>query len=293
MSFLTTRLLAAAFLPVCSSATNAQETAPAQSVSAVSAPANTALDEALQRLQLPGITINVEERAVDVTSRVVLRHGTLELIACTPDTKVHESILAIEAKPSHVHTALLLMGATPGTPAMMQPINEDQTIFRPIPPSGDLIDVYLILPGDNGQPVERPISDFLVMRDDDDFAFHFPDKDPEEPKKFPTHSFIFAGSHLIGEEGAKRYMADTSGHVITITTFGDELLCLPGFHEHANEALMWQVAADDLPALEAEVILRLRPQRPEPRNEPPTAPDGDPDETQEAPANPPGDPTSG
>ena len=234
---------------------------------------NAALVEALAQLQLPGITINVEEWSVDVTSHVVLKTGTLELIACTPDTKVHESIIAVEAKPSHIHTALLLLGAKPGTPAMMKPMDEDQTIFRPIPPSGDLVDVYLLIPGEDGGLEERPISDFLELRDDDEFAFDQPEKAGQQ-KKFSTHSFLFAGSHLVGEEGEQqRYLADISGHVITITTFGDELLCLPGFHEHANEALMWQVAADGLPELEAEVILRLRPQL-----KPPPAADSDPEE---------------
>jgi len=68
--------------------------------------------------------MNIEERCVDVESSVCLRHGLLELIVCTKGTKEHESIIMIEAKPSHIHTALLLLGAVPGNPAMRKPIDE-------------------------------------------------------------------------------------------------------------------------------------------------------------------------
>ena len=60
-------------------------------------------------------------------------------------------------------------------------------------------------------------------------------------------------------EGPRQYLCDTNGNVISISTFGDELLCLPGFHENANGALMWQVDGEKLPALDSKITLRLRP----------------------------------
>jgi hypothetical protein len=47
--------------------------------------------------------------------------------------------------------------------------------------------------------------------------------------------------------------------VISIATFGDELLCLPEVHSQDNDALMWQVNATNLPAVGSNVTLRLRP----------------------------------
>jgi hypothetical protein len=57
-------------------------------------------------------------------------------------------------------------------------------------------------------------------------------------------------------------LSDQSGNVISIATFGDELLCLPAIHSQNNEALMWQVNATNLPAVGSNVTLRLRPQLP-------------------------------
>jgi hypothetical protein len=57
----------------------------------------------------------------------------------------------------------------------------------------------------------------------------------------------------------RRSLADGSGDVISLSTFGDEVLCLPDVHGHANGGLMWEVDPTPLPALETKVTLRLRP----------------------------------
>ncbi len=214
-------------------------------------------EEALKKLKLPGVEINLKERCVDVASTVVLSEGALELIACTKDTKEHEAIIRIEAVPKHVHTALLLIGARPGSPAMRKAVDKEATRWIDLPPSGGPVDVFLVLPDMEGKMVERPINDFIVAND------HESTEAAEDAKKerFPTHTFVFAGSILDGEEGGPRqYIADSSGNVISITTFGDELLCLSDFHDNANGALMWQIDSDQIPAVGTKVTLRLRPQ---------------------------------
>ena len=167
-------------------------------------------------------------------------------------------IIMVDAKPSHIHTALLLLGAKPGNPAMRKPIDEEGTRFIDLPPRGAPVDVFLVVADAAGKSVERPISEFIEPAERED---GFGGAADEEDGKFPTHTFVFAGSILFGEgEGPRRYLADQSGSVISISTFGDELLCLPGIHGHLNGMLMWQVRAGEIPALDSKVILRLRPQ---------------------------------
>ncbi len=214
---------------------------------------------ALRKLDMPGVRINLEEWSVDVESRVCLKEGLLELIACTKDSKEHESIVMIEARPSHVHTALLLLGAQAGNPAMQQAVDPEKTRFRFIPPSGGKVDVSLVIKNSEGKQEEKPVSEFIMRARGYD-GIEEPDA-PENAEKFPTHTFLFAGSVLIGEgDGPSRYLCDQSGNVISITTFGDELLCLDGMHDHSNESLIWEVDGEKLPELDAKVILRLRPQ---------------------------------
>jgi hypothetical protein len=194
---------------------------------------------------------------VDVASTVCLGQGALELIACTKDTKEHEAIIMIEAVPKHVHTALLLIGARPGSPAMRKPIDKEGTRWMDVPPSGGPVDVSLVFPDKEGKIVERPISDFIVANDDESN----PAAQGDKQERFPTNTFLFAGSILHGEkDGPRQYLCDTSGNVISIATFGDELLCLSGVHDEANGHLMWQIDNTHLPAVGTKVTLRLRPQ---------------------------------
>ena len=216
------------------------------------------LREAIDRLKLPGVKINLERKSVDVEATVSLQAGLLELIACTKDTKEHESILRVDAKPSHVHAALLLLGAKPGNPAMRRMTEEDPPRFIDIPPRGQPIEVFLVFGEEPDK--EHPISDFLIPSDEQGGAVG----GTEEPAEaFPTHTFLFAGSILHTEgEGPRTYIADQTGSVISISTFGDELLCLEGFHDQANEALMWQANHEKLPEVGTKVILRMRPREP-------------------------------
>lgn len=210
------------------------------------------MESALQKLQLPGVRINLAERCVDVASEICLGEGMLELVACTRDTKEHESIVVIKARPMHIHTALLLLGAKPGNPAIHKPAPGDGTRWISVPPQGGRVKVCLVLKNQKGELVERPIRDFIAPAD--------PAGTDREGKEFPTDTFLFAGSHLVVEgEGPRAYLSDRSGNVISIATFGDELLCLPDVHSHQNGALVWQVDKTHLPEVGTEVTLRLRP----------------------------------
>ncbi|MEX1113613.1 MAG: YdjY domain-containing protein [Akkermansiaceae bacterium] len=220
------------------------------------------LKATLEKLVLPGVKINLEQWSADVESSVCLQEGLLELIACTRDTKEHESVLRVEAKPSHIHTALLLLGARPGSPAQQQAIDPEMTRFRSVPPSGSPVDVFIVQKDEKGLENEQPISEFIVRARGYD-GTEETEVEAAKREKFPTHTFLFAGSVLVPDgDGPRRYVADETGSVITISTFGDELLCLSGFHGQDNESLVWEVDGEKMPALGTKVILRLRPQRP-------------------------------
>lgn len=218
---------------------------------------NSPATAAVGKLKFPGIAINLEERCVDVEAAVCLRRGLLELVACTKGTKEHESIVAIAARPMHIHAALLLLGAKPGSPATRQQLGAQAGRWIDVPPHGGPVDVSLVLKGEEGGMVEHPISDFIAPSRRRSAA----PASVDQEARFPTHTFLFAGSVLHGDgPGPRRYLSDESGNVISLATFGDELLCLPAMHSQDNDALMWQVDAAKLPEVGANVILRLRPQ---------------------------------
>lgn len=217
-----------------------------------------ALEDALSKLKLPGVMINLAEHCVDVDASVCLAEGALELIACTKDSKEHEAIVAVDAKAMHIHTALLLLGSKSGNPAMRKLLDGEKGRWIDVPPSGGEVDVFLVFKNSEGTMAEHPISDFIERCGEDSDAVGGNAADPKI--RFPTHTFLFAGSHLVdGGSGPRRYLSDESGNVISLVTFGDEMLCLTDFHSQENGALMWEVDPTDLPPLDSRVILRLRP----------------------------------
>ena len=238
---------------------------PANRPGAAAGATNPAAPTPLEKLRFPGVTLNVEERCVDLEGSVCLHRGALELVACSKGTKEHESIVAIAAKPMHVHAALLLLGAKPGSPATREPLGDPPVRWLDVPPKGGPVDVFLVLQGDGGKWVEHPISAFIVPA-----RSRSGDAAEGNPKhRFPTHTFVFAGSVLQDNgPGPRRYLCDESGNLISLSTFGDEVLCLPAIHSQENEALPWQVNPTLLPPVGSNVILRLRPQ-PVPTAKPP------------------------
>ncbi|MBI1371771.1 MAG: hypothetical protein GC159_03295 [Phycisphaera sp.] len=245
-------MVLSAWLGPTASASNPSE--PAK----VSAPRDAESD----RVEFPGVIIDLKNKCVDIEASVCLDRGPLELIACTRGTKEHESIVSINARPKHVHLGLLLIGTRNGNPAMSRevPVKDSTPRWIDIPPRGDPIEVFLVLKDAAGQSVEHPISDF-VMRSEGD-------RDPvENGGALHTtndakllNSFVFAGSHVIkDDEGRSQYLADIEGNVISISTFGDEVLCLPGWNSDVNAALAWQINPAKLPKVGSKVTLRLRP----------------------------------
>ncbi len=217
-----------------------------------------------EELVMPGLKIMVKKGYVDVDAKVCLTEGLLELVACTKDSKEHESMIMVEPKAAHIHAALLLIGAVPGNPAMRKEVQtEDGPRWVDLEPRGQEIGVYLVFNNKDGQPEEHPISKFLIKGLDENL-----DGVPTEPVKkedraFPTHTFLFTGSHVYKDgENDPIYLADEGGNVISLSTFGDELLALPGVHAHANEALAWAVDPTPLPPLDTKVNLRLKPKKP-------------------------------
>ena len=205
-------------------------------------------------VKLPGIEVDPVGRCVTVDSTICLREGLLELVACAKGGKEHESLLSMEARPLHVHTALLLLGLESGNPALMERVEGGEEQWRHLPPSGDLVEVFLAWRGKDDELIEKPVSEFIVRVSDR------VDGDGAVEERLPTHAFLFAGSRVVDNGGGPRvYQGDRSGNLISLATFGDELLCLQGVHSRENRALLWEINTKALPPSGTKVTVRLRP----------------------------------
>lgn len=66
------------------------------------------------RYRMGNVTIDAERRRIEMPGRVNMQEGLVELLACTPTGKLHESVLALDIKPLHLQLALLVLGLKPG-----------------------------------------------------------------------------------------------------------------------------------------------------------------------------------
>ncbi len=253
----------------------AQEAAPLEPTRSASKAGPTM--PAARTVELPGMKIHVRQRMVDLEAVICLDQGPLELVACGRGTKEHESIVALSSRAMHIHTALLLIGAVNGHPAMRRPKPDEETVWESVPPRGDAVEVWLVVPDAAGKSHERPISDFVVRTQErvdevDGTTLNSP-QDRERLGKGEAESlpnrFLFAGSELRdAKSGPRQYLADLSGDYISIATFGDELLCLPYVESKANDVLSWQIKPKSLPKVGTKVTLRLKYKKEVPGTQP-------------------------
>jgi hypothetical protein len=192
--------------------------------------------------KLPGVLINHDQKYVDVTSKVVLREGDwLEQLLCTPGTREHESILTTEARPSHIHLALVMLGVQPGNPMTGKKVGDDMQIT---PARGPLVSIDLMYTHDK-KLITRPANAWIY------------DKNTE--KDLPDNDWMFTASSFVTSNDQTIYRADANGSVITLVHFGDDMLARQTDLTSRNDNARWQARTALIPPLGTTVTLRLKP----------------------------------
>lgn len=183
----------------------------------------------------PGIRIDWKKRLVEVDAEVVLRKGSLELLVCSPQTREHESILRIHAKPLHVYQAMGLIGLTPGSPMKFD--DRSKQWHRP---TGDSLMLSVRYPAKGGTsevPVERWLRDV-------------------EHKQIPRPiDWVFAGSRTL-ENG--KFGADLDGTVVCVVDFDTALIAVSDLHTADNEDLWLEANTEVIPPVGTRCTLVIQ-----------------------------------
>lgn len=186
----------------------------------------------------PGIRINFKDRTVEVASTVILREGPLELFACTPQRREHESIVRIEARATHLFQALGLIGLTPGRGVHYDPRTESI-----VPPTGDPVKVTVAWEQD-GKRSEEPIEAWMAQAGEG--------ADIASPPDLPL---VFAGSVLTPDGSIA---ADEEGTVIALVDFESALIAVAAQHSDSNEALWLKPRTSAIPPVGTRCTLRFQ-----------------------------------
>ena len=160
----------------------------------------------------------------------------LEFFA-TYSNRSYEAVVAVNVKPSIVHTGLLAVGATAGHPARFQPKFE--------PPEGSEVAIDLRWKDARGKVQSARAQDWI--RD-------------IKTKKALDKNWVFGGSEFVTDEKTKKqfYQAD-SGELICVLSLPNAMLDLPTEGYGAIEARSFEAFEEHLPPPGTPVTLLLRP----------------------------------
>ena len=193
-----------------------------------------------------GITVDRAAHEVRVQAEVACDRGFLEQAVCRSGTREHESLLAVDVPPSRIHAAILLLGLEPGHPGEWRQ-GADGAVTR-IPPSGARLELTVRAPAG-----ELPLSRWV--------------HDPVHGHVLPAQPWLFAGSRMVpNPRGApgERYLADATGSVAGIVTFGDETIAFSEVISDQSDvdSPEWQANTAAMPPAGTPVVLVIRPSAP-------------------------------
>src|SRR3712207_1182627 len=96
--------------------------------------------------KMPHVSVDVKKREIRIEAEVLNPQMALEFFCCLAGTAEHEAILRTQAKPSHVHLALLMLGLQPG-----EPVRFSKAADKWLPPHGPPLHVSVEWEGKDGK----------------------------------------------------------------------------------------------------------------------------------------------
>ncbi|GAB4552923.1 MAG: hypothetical protein Tsb0013_15340 [Phycisphaerales bacterium] len=167
------------------------------------------------------------------------RNYYLEQFVCIPNTKEHESLLVTEAKPSHLHAALLLLGIEPGRPVIWDESGEASDA------QGPALRVLFVYENERGERVEvHPAA----------WTRHI-----DTGETMAMRDWVFSGSTVRSARGREFYEADAAGTVIGLASFGGETISWPVYVSDLEETgdLAWLARTEAMPPARTPVVVRV------------------------------------
>lgn len=185
---------------------------------------------------LPGIVVDTKAREVRLEGSVCLQKGALELFVCSQNSREHESVIVVKAKPSHVTFALSLLGLAPGKPGF----TTEGGAFSP--PAGEVLDVAARFKGPDGKDVEVPAWRLMCLAGSEEGL----DRAIE---------WVYVGRP---EEAAMR-AADREGTVVCLSNFTEAVIDVPFESTSVNASLLYVANPKVVPPRGTPVELVIRP----------------------------------
>lgn len=174
----------------------------------------------------PGVRIDWPNQTVEVDAEVVLRTGPLELFACSPRSREHESVVVVSARPMHIFQAMGLAGLEPGSP-----VRYDEVRDVSFAPKGTSLDLRIRF-RDGDQDRLIPIEHWMRRV-----------KQRQPPEWI---DWVFAGSKSF--DGG-RFGADADGTVVCVVDFDTALISVGALRTADNDSLWLEANTERIPPI--------------------------------------------
>lgn len=146
--------------------------------------------------KIGSVILNKNRREIHISGSINMQSGLVEYLACHKEVgKLHESVLKIDAKPSDIQVALLLLGFKNKNNLKFQ---GDSTI-----PEGDPLDIFVEWESEDKSKKRVRAEETLY--------------DQQKKKTMERTCWVFTGSQIVDGQ----FMADIDGSIIA--TFRDPL----------------------------------------------------------------------
>ena len=179
--------------------------------------------------KLGSLTIDSELREITIPGKVNMHKGMIELLACGPGGKTHESVLVLDVAPYHLQVALLLLG--------LQYVGGLAYQGDPHTPKGDSVEVW----------VKWKDGDKYTSVRGEDLVWDIPRNQHMEHTPW-----IFVGSMM--SDG--KFMADVEKSLIT--TYHDPLTILDNPLIAGGDDTLYRVNEDLVPAKGTPVEVTIK-----------------------------------
>lgn len=186
--------------------------------------------------KFPGVSVDVPKKQVRVDCEVIQVDMRLEFFCVGPGGPDHETLLRTAAKPSDIHTGLLMLGLAPGEPMKFSPATEKWS-----PPHGPPLHISIEYPKD-GQTVSVPANRMI--------------RNAETKKSPGAFTWVFTGSRVM-DDG--KYAADITGYVASLVNFDLTMIDVPNLASNSNDLLEWEFNPDTVPKTGTKVVMVIEP----------------------------------
>jgi len=171
---------------------------------------------------LPHIAVDRKKGTVTVDGIVCLNEGVLELFACANETRMHEAIVHLSARPRDVNVALILLGRAPGHPAVW---TKDGKF---LPPYGPVFRVFIDWTA-GGKPQRVEAHQWLT--------------DTATEKQAKPLKWVFCG----GVTRKGHFIPDYEGTVVCLSNFEAPVLDVPFESSDKNADLLYKARTEAVP----------------------------------------------